>query len=278
MPESCLYVGTVVHKRLRPKPHAMSYRVFSLFIDLDRIDAIARSLRMFSRNRFNAMSFFDLDHGSRTRADDAATGGLAADVRATFTAAGLTSATARVFLLCYPRVFGYSFNPIAVYYGYDADGRLQGAIYEVNNTFGERHSYVVPLQPTDQAGQPHVHGCRKELYVSPFTEMDGRYSFRLTEPGDDMVLAVLLRDAEGALLKTHYRADRRPLTDAMIMRLLASIPLVTLKVTAGIHYEALRLWLKGVPLTVKPAGTAYSVSHIGSAAVEAAVPLARNRG
>lgn len=269
MQGSCLYVGTVVHKRLRPRTHALSYRVYSLFIDLDRVDEFARRLRLFSSNRFNAVSLFDRDHGSNGRAPTTANGPappvrLADHARATFAAAGIPEAGATVMLSCYPRVMGYGFNPIAVYYGYDTAQRLAGVIYEVNNTFGERHSYVVSVDGA--AVRVHAHGCEKRLYVSPFTEMAGRYSFRLTEPGDEMLLAVMLRDADGPVLKTHVRATARPLDDAGLARLLVGMPLLTLKIIGGIHYEALRLWLKGVPLTSKPAGPRYAASTVPSTA------------
>lgn len=281
VPDSGIYSGTVVHKRLRPKPHALSYDVFWLYIDLDRVSEIARGLRLFSHDRLNWVALHERDHGSRAATADVGgpagkQHGLAAHARATFAEAGLATASDRVFLLCHPRIAGYAFNPISVYFGYDAAGRLAGAIYEVNNTFGERHSYVVDLAQAASVGtvqngpeqggaaerRVHAHGCEKALYVSPFTEMAGRYSFRLTEPGDDLTLAVLLRDGEGPVLKTRLSAKRLPLTDATLARLLLVRPLVTWKVVAGIHYEALKLWLKGVPLTHKPPGRRYSVSRI----------------
>jgi hypothetical protein len=271
MQESCLYVGTVVHKRLRPKAHALAYRVFSLHVDLDRVGDIDRRLRLFSYNGVNAVSLHDRDHGVKGRPSDDATP-LAAHARATFAAAGVPEAGARVFLLCCPRVLGYGFNPISVYYGYDAAGRLAGAIYEVNNTFGERHSYVAALDARDAAGgAPHVHGCRKQLYVSPFTPIEGSYSFRLTTPGDGLVLGVMLRDRDGPLLKTHLTATARPLDDATLARLSLAYPAMTAKVIAGIHYEALKLWLKGVPLTTRPVGRPYGASVVPTASATRAV-------
>ena len=253
---SRLYLGDVVHKRLRPKPHALSYRVFSMFLDVDAVGEVARGLRLFSYNRFNAVSFYDRDHGARDGKS------VAAHARETLAAAGLEAAGARVFLLCYPRVFGYAFNPISVYYGYDAAGRLSAVIYEVNNTFGERRSYVVGLADEPLAGAPHMHGCRKELYVSPFNDMDVRYSFRLGEPGDSLVLGVSLKDDNGALLKTHFRGTAHALTDWGLARLLIALPMLTVKIVAAIHLEALRLWLKGVPLTTKPKAPRYGVTHV----------------
>ena len=263
MHESCIYCGTIAHKRLKPRPHALSYDVFWTFLDLDRIDELSSRVRLFSHNRFNAVAFYDRDHGTGD-------GDLAAHARSSFASAGLADATDRVFLLSYPRVAGYVFNPISVYFGYDSGGRLAGAIYEVNNTFGERHSYVVGVRGATDAGPAsrpiHAHGCEKRLYVSPFTEMEGRYSFRLGEPSSEFVLGVMLRDGGGPVLKTHLRASAIPFTDASLARLLLTPPGMTLKVTAGIHYEAAKLWFKGVPLTARPKGHSYSASKIHPAA------------
>ena len=266
MPASAVYEGTVVHKRLRPKVHALSYRVFALLLDVDGIDELARRLRLFSRNRWNALSFHDRDHGAGTGES------VAAHARATLAAAGLAHAGVRVFLLCYPRVLGYGFNPISVYYGYDAADRLAAVVYEVNNTFGERRSYVIPIAAGED-GQIHVHACGKQLYVSPFTQMDGRYGFRLGEPGDDIVLGVSLRDAEGPVLKTHFRGQARPLTDRTLARVSLSLPLQSFKVMGAIHFEALRLWIKGVPLTERPRAPRYAVTNVSApVAPSASVP------
>ena len=260
---SCLYEGMVIHKRLRPKPHGLGYRVFSMLLDVDGIGAEAQRLRLFSYNRWNVISFHDRDHGGGEGKS------VAVHARETFAAAGLGGACGRVFLLCYPRVLGYGFNPISVYYGYDANQQLSAVIYEVNNTFGERRSYVAPIREGGEPGGIHQHGCRKALYVSPFTDMDVDYSFRLGEPGRELVLGVNLRDAAGPLLKTHFLGHALPLTDRALARLLIALPLLTLKVTAAIHFEALRLWLKGVPLTVRPKAERYGVTRVAPSAEQA---------
>ena len=144
-------------------------------------------------------------------------------------AANLEHAGARILLLCYPRILGYGFNPISVYYGYSRENRLAAIVYEVNNTFGERRSYVVPVaeRPVDEctsAGGVYAHGCGKALYVSPFTEMDGRYSFRITNPGEEIVVGISLRDGTGPVLKTHFRAAALPLTDAVLAQLSTGRP------------------------------------------------------
>jgi DUF1365 family protein len=247
-----LYAGWVVHRRLRPRAHVLRYRVYSLLLDVDRIDEAARALRLFSRNRFNLVSFHDRDHGPGDRRD------IALHAREVLAEAGLAYAGARIQLLCYPRVLGFVFNPLSVYYCHDAGGALAALIYEVDNTFGERKSYVLPAGPA--RGSVHAHECAKELYVSPFAPGQGRYGFRVTMPGDELVVGVSLRDAKGPLIGTHFKARARPLTDAAILAAAARVPLLTLKVVAAIHLEALKLWWKGVPLTVRHTSPRYSIA------------------
>ena len=171
---SCLYQGTVVHKRLTPRPHGFSYRVFSLCLDVDEIDTVARQCRLFSRNRANLLSFHDADHG-------AGDGQCVGDhVRAALTNGGLAAWGARIQLLCYPRILGFVFNPLSVYFCHDAEGRLGAIVYEVSNTFRERTSYMIPVESgTDGVVQQR---CDKEMSVSPFTAHRGHYGFHVRPP------------------------------------------------------------------------------------------------
>ncbi len=253
-PPARLYIGDVVHKRLRPRPHALSYRVFSLLLDVDRIDEAAASCRLFARNRFAPVSFYDADHGPGEP------GPIGAHARGILADAGFgPEAVRRIELLSYPRIFGYVFNPLSVYFAYDAADRLTALVYEVNNTFSERIAYVVP------AGSPeagvYAQSCAKEMFVSPFASGAGRYGFRVAPPGDRVLVAVSFRDADGPLLKTHFKAEARPLDDMQLARQLVRRPLMTMSVMAAIHYEALKLWLKGVPLVRGHVSPRYSVSH-----------------
>jgi hypothetical protein len=252
MPGSLIYVGEVVHKRLRPRHHSLSYGVFSFLLDVDRIDELAASTRLFSHNHFNLVSFHDRDHG----AGDGKPVGT--HVREVLASAGIATGGGKVLLLCYPRVLGYVFNPLSVYYAYDAGGALTALVYEVNNTFGERTSYVVPAGTgTDGV---YAQACNKVMFVSPFASGRGRYGFRVTAPGDDLLLAVLFRDADGPLIKTHFKGAAVSFTDGRIARLALRFPLMTLKVMAGIHLEALKLWLKGVPLVKGHTSPRYAVA------------------
>ncbi|MFZ1816029.1 MAG: DUF1365 family protein [Rhizobiaceae bacterium] len=255
-PQSGLYMGDVVHRRLRPVRHALKYRVFSLMVDIDELPGIDARLRLFSRNRFNLFSLHDSDHGNGEP--------LPAYLRSVAAQAGFAERVCRFMMLCYPRILGYGFNPLTVYFGLDADGQVQLMIYEVNNTFGARQTYVLPAEP--DANGLVAQSCAKSLYVSPFNAVEGTYGFHVTRPGEKLTVGVTLRDGEGPLLLTHFRAERRSLSDAMLLRMLLSTGWMTAKVMAGIHFEAARLWLKGLPLVKRPKGKTHATAYFGKPA------------
>lgn len=238
MSEGALYFGRVAHARLRPVAHHFSYRVFSMLLDLDRLDALDKRLKLFSRGRFNLFSFYDRDHGC-DQPDD-----LARYVRGVLLEHGLP-ADGPIRLLCYPRILGYQFNPLAVYYCHDRADRLCAVLYEVNNTFGGRHSYLIPIE---EDGEIVRHDADKMFHVSPFMAMDTRYHFRLSQPAETAALAIRQSDRDGVLFNAVFTGARADLTDSGLLRAFFAYPLMTLKVIAGIHYEALRLFLKGVKL------------------------------
>lgn len=239
---ACLIDGRVWHTRLRPKAHKLSYRVFALLLDVDRLDEFDRSCRLFSRNRFNLLSFHDRDAGARDGLS------VADHARRTLADAGHPATHgAQISLLTYPRVLGYTFNPLSVYFCRDASGDLRSVIYEVSNTYGERISYV--LSAGEARDGIHAHACGKAMDVSPFTPRAGaRYDFRLRLELARLTVGVQLRDGAGALIKTHFSGAATPATDGRLIALCLRQPLMTGKVMAAIHYEALKLYLKGVPL------------------------------
>ncbi len=251
--KSCIYEGTVVHKRLFPRAHGFSYRVFSLCLDVDEIDTIDRTLRLFSRNRRNVMSIRDGDLGA------GGTESIGDKVRGVLAASGLSQSAARIELVCYPRLFGYAFNPLSVYFCRDDAGTLGAVIYEVTNTFGERKAYVIPSDGQDGAISQ---SCAKELYVSPFTAAEGRYGFHAVPPCDRIVIGVNFRENDRPVLKTHFRGVRRPLSDAGIAGLIVRYPLMTAKVIAAIHFEAARLWAKRIPLAERRTSPSYSFTLV----------------
>lgn len=247
--QSCLYVGTVIHQRTRPKRHRLSYRVFSLLVDLDELPELARTLRLFSYNRFNLFSFFDRDHADGENAPPRAW------VERSLAEAGIELGGGAIRLLCYPRILGYVFNPLSVYFCHDRDDALVGLVYEVSNTFGERHTYVIPVAaipgPAAPAGAIRQ-DCDKHFYVSPFMPVAGRYHFRVDPPSGQVSVIINYCDAEGLLLHAAFRGSRVALNDRTLLRAFFSHPLMTLKVMAGIHWEALKLWRKRVPLVDRP--------------------------
>ena len=239
---AALYLGKVMHARLKPVGHRFNYRVMSLLIDLDRLDAANRQTPLFGVNRAALYSFNEADHGHRDGSS------LRAYAQWRATGHGIDLTGGRVVLLCYPRLLGYTFNPLSVYFCYRADGKLALVIYEVRNTFGDIHAYALPVSP-DEAGDAGIRQQQDKLfYVSPFVEMAMRYHFRVSPPGESVKLRILESDRDGPLLAATFHGRRRALNTAELLRSFCALPLVTLKITAAIHWEALRLWLKGVRL------------------------------
>lgn len=245
----CLYRGEVTHARLRPKAHRFRYRVFWMLLDIDQLDEAAEGIRLFSLDRFNLFSFRPSDHGETPGTP------LRQQIEAKLAAVGVALDGGTIHLLTMPRVLGYAFNPISVYYCHGADGRLAAMVYEVTSTFGERRSYVLPVE-TDAPGGRFRQGCDKTLHVSPFMKMDMDYAFTGGPPGERMALKIDGYDADGLLIATAMGGERKPLTDREILRAAIALPFSTLKVTLGIHWEALRLWLKGVPPVPGPSKAA----------------------
>ncbi|ODA66707.1 hypothetical protein A7A08_02475 [Methyloligella halotolerans] len=249
---SKLYAGWVSHQRLRPTRHSLRYRVFWMLLDLDDIDAAGERLKLFSHNRANALSLRDEDYG------DGSARPLKAQVLEHLAAAGMETSDVRVMLLTMPRIFGYGFNPLSLYFISSADGRPMAILYEVSNTFGERHSYLMPV--TEETGGPVTQRCPKGFYVSPFLDMDLDYRFRVRLPGKHVGLNITASDAEGPMLLASLRGTALPIRDRTLLRLLLTYPLLTLKVTGGIHWHALRLFAKGMRLRTRPHPPEHPVS------------------
>lgn len=234
-----LYPGEVMHARLKPFGHRFSYSVFSLLVDLDRLDEIHRASPLLSVNRANVLSFHEADHIERPgeRIRDFADRLLAQ--------AGLEERAARILLLAYPRILGYVFNPISVYFAYDRADQLIAVIYGVRNTFGERHSYVAPILGGElsDAGLRQTRG--KIFHVSPFIDMGARYHFRILPPGRAVRLRIHETENGEPLLSATFAGQARPLCTASLAACLVKFPLMTMKIMAAIHWQAVKLFLKG---------------------------------
>lgn len=252
---SCAFTGRVVHRRLTPRRHSFTYRVFALCLDVDEIDRLSGSLRLFSRNRWNFLSFYDADHAAGTGEP------VGTHARGVLREAGLSAFGARIELVCYPRLLGYVFNPLSVYFAYDSDDRLGAIMYEVSNTLKERKTYVIPIAGPREQGMV-AQACDKQMYVSPFTAPEAAYRFRVVPPSERIVVGVDLREQGRPVLKTHFQGSRLELSEGALVGLLMRYPLMTFKVFAAIHLEALRLWMKGVPLQPYHTSPSYSFTKI----------------
>lgn len=222
-----------MHRRLRPKVHRFKYRVFSLLIDLDELPRLDR-LRLFGWNRGALFGFHDRDHGPAGENLRGWLDGLLAG-------AGIAPGGAKR-VLCYPRILGHVFNPLSVWFCDDDAGALKAIIYEVHNTYDEGHAYVFAV--TD--GALVRNDCAKNFYVSPFLTKDCRYHFRIAPPGKTVAVAIHESEGGAAILNASFSGARRELGDGALLRLFLRYPLMTLKVVAAIHFEAVRLMLKGV--------------------------------
>ncbi len=238
-PNSAIYVGDVFHRRVATRRHNLRYRVFYLLLDLDEALPTAAASRLFGWNRPAWLSFHDADHGAgdgrplRDWLDD------------TLHHAGLADTRWQYRILCMPRVAGYVFNPISVIYCYRADGQLGAMVYEVNNTFGERLSYVLPVGDSSARIRQ---SCEKALFVSPFFDLSGHYEFDLSQPTDKLTLRIDYRREGNLSMRAAFSGRRLPFTAANLRSVAMRYPAATLKVIAAIHFEALKLWLKGIPL------------------------------
>ena len=240
--ESCIYVGNVIHKRFKPKKHFFKYRVFSLLLDLSEISLISKKILFFSYNRFNLISFFDKDHGDRDGSS------LKDWVIKNIKQYGIEIENIKIKLLCFPRILGYVFNPLSIFFIYNKNSSLVAILYEVKNTFGEQHTYVFK---TENQFKHIENKCQKKFFVSPFMDLNSTYYFKLLYPEDTLSVVIDQRDNQGKLLFASQDGKRIGLSSKNLLFSYLKHPLMSFKIISAIHFEALRLWIKGIKLVKK---------------------------
>ena len=239
---SSIYNGTVIHKRFKPKTHYFKYSVFSLLIDLSELDYLNKNIKFFSHNKFNLVSFYEKDHGNRDGSS------LILWVKKNLEENKINSKNVRIKLLCYPRILGYVFNPLSVFYIYDAGDKLKCILYEVKNTFGEQHTYIFKV---DNDQKLYQHNCSKKFHVSPFIEMNCKYFFRLLKPGEKISVIIDQYQTNEKILYASQDGERSDFNTKELIKSYIKHPLMTFKIISAIHFEAFKLWLKGIKFIKK---------------------------
>ena len=231
---SCIYNGEVNHTRFKPVKHFLNYKTFSLFIDLDEIEQLDKSISIFSHNKFNIFSFYNKDHGDRDG------NCLKKWVISNLKKYKIEGNISKIKILCYPRIFGYVFNPLSIFYCYEND-KLKSIFYEVKNTFNEQHTYIFKIKDGEEIKQK----CKKKFYVSPFMDMETFYNFKLIDPNQRLSVMIKQTDAEGTVLTATQTGDKKEFNFKQLLINFFRYPLMTFKIISSIHFEALLLWKKG---------------------------------
>ena len=208
--ETCIYKGIVTHRRFKPKRHFFSYKTFSIFFDLDELGDLQKKISIFSFNKFN-----------------------------------IKFEVSKIKLLCFPRIFGYVFNPLSIFYCYNKKSELRAILYEVKNTFNEQHTYIFQVKNNSKI---ITQSCNKKFYVSPFMEMETSYNFRLSEPKETLSVFIKQKDIDGMLLSACQIGKKEQISTKRLLINFLKHPMMTIKIIMAIHFEALRLWRKGVKL------------------------------
>ncbi len=238
---SKIYTGKVIHKRFKPKEHYFKYNVFSLLIDLNELEEINKYIKFFSYNKFNIISFYDKDHGDRDGSS------IKLWVKKNLRNIGIMTEDISIKLLCYPRIFGYVFNPLSTYFIYNKNSELISIFYEVKNTFGEQHTYIFKAQDEKTVQNK----CKKKFYVSPFIEMDCEYHFKTLNPREQLSVVINQNDKDGKLLFASQDGISKDFNNKNLILSYLTHPLMTFKIIGAIHYEAFKLWAKRIKLIAK---------------------------
>ena len=246
---SKIYTGKVIHKRFKPKEHYFKYNVFSLLIDLNELEKINKYIKFFSYNKFNIISFYDKDHGDRDGSS------IKLWVKKNLRNIGIMTEDISIKLLCYPRIFGYVFNPLSTYFIYNKRSELISIFYEVKNTFGEQHTYIFKAQDEKTVQNK----CKKKFYVSPFIEMDCEYHFKTLNPREQLSVVINQTDKDGKLLFASQDGISKDFNNKNLILSYLTHPLMTFKIIGAIHYEAFKLWAKRIKLIAKKIKLKYNI-------------------
>ena len=231
---SCIYNGIVSHQRFKPIKHSLKYKTFSLLIDLDEIESLDKNISIFSLNKFNIFSFYNRDHGARDE------GSLKDWVQKNIKKFNISNNITKIKLLCYPRIFGYVFNPLSIFYCYE-NNDLKAIFYEVKNTFNEQHTYIFKIKDNEKIEQK----CKKKFYVSPFMDMETYYNFKLLNPNEKLSIFIRQTNGEETVLTATQTGDKKEFSFKQLLINFFKYPLMTIKIISSIHYEAFFLWKKG---------------------------------
>ena len=242
MINSSIYNGQVIHKRFKPKIHSFKYKVFSLLIDLSELETLDKQVNFFSYNKFNLTSFYDKDHGNRDGSS------LISWVHKNLKKNNIITDNIKIKILCYPRIFGFVFNPLSVFYVYNSNENLISILYEVKNTFGEQHTYIFRVEKDTNLIQ---NNCSKKFYVSPFIEMNCNYFFRLLKPGNTISVIIDQYENEDKILYASQDGVRTNFNTKYLVKSYLKHPIMTFKIIIAIHYEAFKLWIKGIKFIKK---------------------------
>jgi DUF1365 family protein len=211
--------------------------VFSLLIDLSELETLDKKVRFFSYNRFNLISFHEKDHGERDGSS------LVEWVHNNLKKNNFSTEDIKIKILCYPRIFGFVFNPLSVFYVYNINDQLISILYEVKNTFGEQHTYIFRVEKDVNLIQ---NNCSKKFHVSPFIEMNCNYFFRLLKPGNKISVIIDQYDAQDKILYASQDGVRSDFNTKCLIKSYLKHPIMTFKIILAIHYEAFKLWTKGI--------------------------------
>jgi DUF1365 family protein len=242
MIKSSIYNGQVIHKRFKPKVHSFRYDVFSLLIDLSELETLDKQVNFFSYNKFNWISFYDKDHGDRDGSS------LINWVQKNLRKNNISTENIKIKILCYPRIFGFVFNPLSVFYVYNSNENLISILYEVKNTFGEQHTYIFRIEKDANLIQ---NNCSKKFHVSPFIQMNCNYFFRLLKPGNKISVIIDQYENEDKILYASQDGIRTDFNTKYLIKSFLNHPLMTFKIIIAIHYEAFKLWSKGIKFIKK---------------------------